>query len=198
MIARARRDRAFDSRRVEIERLEVGLDGHRRRPGLGDSEPGGDIGIRRHDHFVASSDTEPAQDQRQCIESVGHADAMGRPAIRGKLILERLDLRPEDPSIGYEYTLPRSIEFRANFRVPGAEIEERNRRTIRDHGLRPRRRGPCREPAAPSGTGVAVTRIARLGPETRRNREYNCRVGILRSPGRAAPRPARIDAECSR
>jgi hypothetical protein len=123
--ARARADRRFDARGVDVAGGLVGLHRYRRRAGLAHREPGRDEGVRRNDHLVAGADAPGAQHEVQRVEAVADADRVGDAAVRGELALEGVDLGAEDVAARSEDALARLAQRRRVRRVDAAEVEER-------------------------------------------------------------------------
>ena len=92
----ARRDGRLHKPSVDAMGRRIGLHRHRRGADLADRQPTGDVGVGRHDHLVARTDVQRAQRQHQRIQPVAQADAVRGTDRGGEIVLESLDLRPQD------------------------------------------------------------------------------------------------------
>ncbi len=86
----ARSNGRLDEVGIQIVSLLAHVHRHRRGPGEGDTEPGGDESMRRHDDLVARPDVATAQNQVDCIQPVSDAEAVFDAAVLGKLGFKRL------------------------------------------------------------------------------------------------------------
>ena len=80
-------------------------------------QPRGDVGVRRHDDFVAGTDAVSAQYEVQCIEAVADADAMPDLAVPGEFLLEGVDFVAEDEPAGIQHAVEGRLHLGAEFLV---------------------------------------------------------------------------------
>ena len=109
---------------IDVRSAGRRLDRHHLCPDRRHGEPGRDIGIGRHDDFVAGAEVPGAQHEFQCLEAIAQSHAMLRAAERRILRLEGLDLLAEheparfhDPGVG-------GIELRLELGVDRLHVEE--------------------------------------------------------------------------
>ncbi len=94
--ARARRDRLFDSRRIEVEGPRVDVDEDRNGQVMQDGRGGGQEGQRRDDDLVARLAAGRGDGGVQRGRARAERQGVLRPDEGGILLLERLDLRVMD------------------------------------------------------------------------------------------------------
>jgi hypothetical protein len=73
----------FNQSRVDVVGALVGLYRHGGGAALAHGQPGGNVGVAGHDHFVARSHAHGAQCQVQRVEAVGHANGVFGFAVGG-------------------------------------------------------------------------------------------------------------------
>ena len=113
MTAAVRRaDRRGDRGRVDQQRVGQDVDepGRRARP----RRPPRRSRRRcsRDDHLVAGPDPQAGEDQLERVGAVGDPDAGRALAVRGELVLERVDLRAADEAAVAQHRLPGPLESR--------------------------------------------------------------------------------------
>jgi len=91
-----------------------------------DRQPGGDIGVRRHDHLVPRPDVERPEREDQRIKAVGDPHRMIGAAPGRPVGLERVHLGSEDVPARVEDTVDGRVDLGLEFAVGGAEVEEGN------------------------------------------------------------------------
>lgn len=102
--ARFGRNGGFGLVRAEVVGCFVRFDEDWRQPVFSNGENAGDVGVGGHDDFVAFLD--PAllfpgtQRERECIEAVGHANAVLRAAVFGEFVFEGFVLLAVDVPAG--------------------------------------------------------------------------------------------------
>lgn len=106
-----RRDCGFDQGRRDVMGQRVRLDRHGNGAALAHRQPGRDIGIARHDDFIAWLHIQRAQRQVQCVEAVGDTDAERRIDVCGKLFFETCDLAATDILAGCQRVQNGRIDF---------------------------------------------------------------------------------------
>jgi hypothetical protein len=119
-------DGGLEPFRVEVERAGVRFHRDRGGPGRGDPEPGGDVGVRRHDHLVARPDVQRPDDQLDRVEPRADGHAVRPAAVLGELGLERRALRSEQVPPGLEHPPRRRVEVLGQFSVGRLQVEERD------------------------------------------------------------------------
>ena len=87
-----RRNQCLDRLRINVEGVELNVGKDRNCIGLDDCRGCCQERVRRDDHFVAGLDSRRQQGQAEGYRAVDHADAVVRPVIGGKVLLERGDL----------------------------------------------------------------------------------------------------------
>ena len=86
-------DRGLNEPRVEAPVVGINIDEDRRAAAVGDGVGRGDVGHRRHDHFVARADAERGQGEVQGRGAIGGGDGMGGSTGLGKLPLKSIEER---------------------------------------------------------------------------------------------------------
>ena len=94
----APRDRGGDRGRFDQQVLGLHIDGHDNRTRADDGQPCRDERVRGDDHLVPRSATARHEGDRQRVEAVADADAVGGAAEGGEIALKGLDLGPSDTS----------------------------------------------------------------------------------------------------
>ncbi len=119
-------DARRDVVRVEVERdgIDVGEDG--RRADTRDRLGGRVEGEGRADHLVAAPDAHRLEREDERVRAVGDADRMRHAEVRGRLALERLDLRAEDEPAGLEHLREPLLELGDERRVLRLDVDERD------------------------------------------------------------------------
>lgn len=87
--ARTGRESSRQARRVKVAGSRVGLDGNGGGTYMRHGQPSGNVGIRRYQHFVAGTDTERPQRQRERFQPVTHPNGV-RYLIEQAVLLLKL------------------------------------------------------------------------------------------------------------
>ena len=106
--------------------MRIGFDRHRSCTGITDREPRRNVGIGRHDNFVAWTYFPCAQNQVQRVKTVADTNAVTGAAIRSIFALERLDFTAQYVPTGIHRPVIRLIELGAQFDVRIAQVEKRD------------------------------------------------------------------------
>ena len=115
----ARRDRRFDPGGIQIIGSRIRFHRHRRGPGIRHGQPGGDEGVRGHDHFVARPDATGANHEVQRVQTVGDPDAVLRSAVGGELAFKGLQFLAQQIPAGIHapddrpHQIPPSVQGRS-------------------------------------------------------------------------------------
>jgi hypothetical protein len=110
---------------VQRDRVDVGED--RRRPGAHDRLRRRVERERRADHLVPCTDLHRVEDEHERISAVCDPDRPWDAEVGGRLLLERLDVRPEDQSPRIEHFLEALEDLRDQARVLRPNVNERDR-----------------------------------------------------------------------
>ncbi len=117
-------DGLFDASRIEIESIGVWFDRNGRRVGVGDRQPGGNVGVGRNDDFMAFADAIGAQDEMKRFKAVGDADAVFGVAVGGVFLFEGFDFLAENvPGRTHEAEIG-FVELGLELFVGADEVEE--------------------------------------------------------------------------
>ena len=95
---RARRERALDRGRIEVECVQVDVGEDRDRVGLDHRRGGRDERVGRNDDFVLGADARRQQRDPQGDRAVDDRDAVAAAVHGGKPLLELRDLFPVQPA----------------------------------------------------------------------------------------------------
>ncbi len=122
--SRARRDRRFDLRRVDVEGVLLDVDEDRLAAEQGDHF--GRSGKRegRGDHFIAGPKLERHQADQQRLGAAGHGDAVPRADASGKTLLELADFGPQDVLPVIEHTLDSCVDARLERLILALQVDE--------------------------------------------------------------------------
>ena len=94
MIARVRaRDLRGDVLGIDVQRHRVDVGEHRSRAAPGDRLGGRVERERRADHLVARPDLHRVEHEHERVGAVRDADRLLRAEVRGRLLLERVEVR---------------------------------------------------------------------------------------------------------
>ncbi len=124
---RALGDPALDIGGIEIERHGVDLREDRGGSAARDRLGGCIERERRADDLVAGADPHCIQDKHERVGAVCTADGVESAEQRGRLVLERLDLRPEDEAAGLQRPRECLLQLRDQRRVLRLDVNVGNR-----------------------------------------------------------------------
>ena len=126
--SRARRDGSGYRAHVHIVGSYVWLCEHHRGPHHSHRYSRRDVGVRRHDHFVARADLECAQREVERIQAVGHAHALPHQIERRVLLLEGLQLLPHNEPVSVNHGRSSREQLFAQRPMHRRKIKKRDRR----------------------------------------------------------------------
>jgi hypothetical protein len=121
-----RRNGFLNSGGIQIEVVLAAVDEHRVGTDPAHSQCRCDERVGRGNHLVAWSDSARLQSKRESIETRADADAMALPAVDGKLLLEVLELLPEDEARVVDDAPQRLVDFGPKLSVIGCQVYERD------------------------------------------------------------------------
>ena len=124
--AGARRDGRRKARWIQVVSGGQRLHRHRFGTGLRHRQPGGNVGVGRHDDLVARANAVAPQNQMQRVKPVAHAHAMAGAAVSGKFGLERLYLGTQNVVASGEHTVKRRLQLALERQVHGLEVKKRD------------------------------------------------------------------------
>ena len=152
------------SQRIRIQTGVIRSRLHRHRCGsrVAHGQPGGNVGVTGHDHFIARADSPAPQRQLQGIQPVAHRDAVLHAAVRRKGCLEGCGLFAQQHPAAVHHPFEGFSEGQAMTLVDGLQVQEGDGgcsihgRTGRDERVGTRKpgcvsRGSCRRNRAESG-----------------------------------------------
>ncbi len=119
------RDGGLDAGRIDVARLIVDVDRHRRRTGGAHCEPGRDEREPRDDHLVSRPMSSARSASTRASSPVLTTIAWSVPQYLGELALERLGLLPEQEPPAVEHAPIGVVEGVAGFCDCRPQIEER-------------------------------------------------------------------------
>ena len=83
------RDGACNRRNVDIAGIRLGIDEDRLRAGQFDRVRAGDVGLRRHDHFIAGPQPKREPDEMHAGRARRNRHRLRRAGERGEFVFER-------------------------------------------------------------------------------------------------------------
>ena len=117
------RDRRVD---VDVERVGIDVDQHRRRADAHDAAGGGEERIGRRDDLVAGADVERHQRREQRVGARRQADRVRHAEVRAQLALEAFDFRAADEALAVADARDGVEQRLAKRRVLRLEVEQRD------------------------------------------------------------------------
>ncbi len=153
----ARRDRAFDLSRIEAEGAL--LDVHEHGPGAAGRhrQRGGDVRVRRNNHFIVLTNAEGDEREPQGIEAGADAHGVRASDARCELLLELRHLLAENEARAIHDPGKRRLQFEGQLLMLAAKVDEGNRQRG-GHGLSCPAIGAGRWPAGRAARAFPTTR----------------------------------------
>ena len=110
--------------RIQAAVIRSGLHRYRRGPRVAYGQPGGNVGVAGHDHFIARADSPASQRQLQGIQPVAHRDAVLHAAVGRKGCLEGGGLFAQQHPAAVHHPLEGFSEGQAMTLVDGLQVQE--------------------------------------------------------------------------
>jgi len=111
--------------RINVESGFDWFNRNRRRAGIGDGQPGGDVCVRRNNDFVAIANPVRLENEMQRVQAISNADAVTDANAPREIILEPGNLFPENEPAVVKYPLVGCVELPPEF--PGLQRAGRER-----------------------------------------------------------------------
>ena len=114
------------SQRIRIQTAVIGSRLHRHRRGsrVAHGQPGGNVGVTGHNHFITCANAPAPQGQLQGIQPIAHRDAVLHAAVGCKGCLEGRGLFAQQHPAAVHYPLEGFSEGQAMTLVDGLQVQE--------------------------------------------------------------------------
>ena len=122
--AGAGRDGGSQRIRIQTGVIRSGLHRHRCGSRVAHGQPGGNVGVAGHDHFIARADSPASQRQLQGIQPVAHRDAVLHAAVGRKGSLEGRSLFAQQHPAAVHHPLEGFSEGQAMTLIDGLQVQE--------------------------------------------------------------------------
>ena len=114
------------SQRIRIQAgvVRSRLHRHRRGPRVAHGQPGGNVGVAGHDHFITRADSPASQRQLQGIQPVAHRDAVLHAAVGRKGCLEGCRFFAQQHPAAVHHPLEGFAEGQTMTLIDGLQVQE--------------------------------------------------------------------------
>ena len=112
--------------RIQTAVIRSGLHRYRRGPRVAYGQPGGNVGVAGHDHFIARADSPASQRQLQGIQPVAHRDAVLHAAVGRKGRLEGCRFFAQQHPSAVHHPLEGLAEGQTMTLIDGLQVQERD------------------------------------------------------------------------